>query len=277
MAKALEIPQLDKLAWVVLIPSVTFVASMGDNFSPFCETLATSQLLHERCAKFSQQRPSSWQIARLSTVWLNWLYLYAIQSVAVIVLKKQNRHTGWTMIMLPCKILRMRTRRSQTAKHLRSCILTHSHASFWCLWWQACHGNRSSCCETLDTSQVLHNGVHVFTAATFCGLDHKTQECTVTGKCLLSKVHAVMKKKLSLGAKPLSSQTLWLRGSTCTVCSSFALLHCSDFTSASQSVCKVLTAATFCMFVRRAQHFVLERLLPWTVAGQIMPCKGYGT
>ena len=34
-----------------------------------------------------------------------------------------------------------------------------------------------------------------------------------------------------------------------------------------QSACKVLTAATFCMFVHRAQHFVLERLLPWTVAG----------
>ena len=93
MAKALEIPQLDKLAWVVLIPSVTFVASMGDNFSPFCETLATSQLLHERCAKFSQQQPSSWQITRLSTVWLNCFYFYAIQSVAVIVLKKRNRHT----------------------------------------------------------------------------------------------------------------------------------------------------------------------------------------
>ena len=101
MVKALEIPQLDKLAWVVLISlsiiisplpsprvqpeakgeplapdsgtvvlilSVIFVASTGDNFSPFCETLATSQLLHEGCAKFSQQRPSSWQIARLSTV-----------------------------------------------------------------------------------------------------------------------------------------------------------------------------------------------------------------
>ena len=96
MVKALEIPQLDKLAWVVLISlspspsprvqpeakgeplapdsgtvvlimSVIFVASTGDNFSPFCETLATSQLLHERCEKFSQQRPSSWQIARLST------------------------------------------------------------------------------------------------------------------------------------------------------------------------------------------------------------------
>ena len=98
MVKALEIPQLDKLAWVVLISlsiiisplpsprvqpeakgeplapdsgtvvlilSVIFVASTGDNFSPFCETLAT--VLHERCAKFSQQRPSSWQIARLST------------------------------------------------------------------------------------------------------------------------------------------------------------------------------------------------------------------
>ena len=101
MVKALEIPQLDKLAWVVLISlsiiisplpfprvqpeakgeplapdsgtvvlilSVIFVASTGDNFSPFCETLATSQLLHEQCAKFSQRRPSSWQIARLSTV-----------------------------------------------------------------------------------------------------------------------------------------------------------------------------------------------------------------
>ena len=115
MVKALEIPQLDKLAWVVLISlspspsprvqpeakgeplapdsgtvvlilSVIFVASTGDNFSPFCETLAT--VLHERCAKFSQQRPSSWQITRLSTVWLNCFYFYAIQSVALIVLKK---------------------------------------------------------------------------------------------------------------------------------------------------------------------------------------------
>ena len=117
MVKALEIPQLDKLAWVVLISlsiiispfslgrldlslsiiisplpsprvqpeakgeplapdsgtvvlilSVIFVASTGDNFSPFCETLATAQLRHERCAEFSQQRPSSWQITRLSTV-----------------------------------------------------------------------------------------------------------------------------------------------------------------------------------------------------------------
>ena len=119
----------------------------------------------------------------------------------------------------------------------------------------------------LKQTNYAFTAVTVFTAATVCVLEHKTQECTVTGKCLLSKVLAVMRKKLSLGAKPLSSQTLWLRGSTCTVCSSFALLHCSDFTSASQSVCKVLTAATFCMFVHRAQHFVLERLLLWTVAG----------
>ena len=39
--------------------------------------------------------------------------------------KSSHKTNGCTMIMFPCKILRMRTRRFQTAKHLRSCILTH--------------------------------------------------------------------------------------------------------------------------------------------------------
>ena len=156
MVKALEIPQLDKLAWVVLIslhrPLQEFSLRLkASRWPPTQEQsswyflwflwqarVTTSRpsvrplLLHNCFTNGVQSSHSSDLLhGRLQDSALrDWTASTFMQYKAWQLLcwkksKSSQKTNGWTMIMLPCKILRMRMRRSKTAKHLRSCILTH--------------------------------------------------------------------------------------------------------------------------------------------------------